>query len=121
MTIEQIEGKTVKLSARSITVIGDNGKTCGIVRNVSRFEDMPARERYDFWRTALEVPQKYFGGLYGVINDSGKYDLLLVSLRPEAYGRPGYADRERAEEDYKRIESSGIKVILVAHINGLFN
>lgn len=41
MKMPEIENKTVKCSPSSITVKDENGKTRGIVRNVSRAYDLP--------------------------------------------------------------------------------
>ena len=46
MELKQIEGKRVRLSARTITVLNDAGKTAGLVRGLKRFLDLPPRESF---------------------------------------------------------------------------
>lgn len=38
--IKDCIGKNVKISRGSITIKGDNGKTCGVVRNIRRFHNI---------------------------------------------------------------------------------
>ena len=58
MTINQIENRRVKVSAHSITVKNENGKTCGIV-HADRLVDCPMRIIRDHWKTLRQA------GLWG--------------------------------------------------------
>lgn len=58
MTIHQIENRRVKISAHSITVKNENGKTCGIV-HADRLVDCPMRIIRDHWKTLRQA------GLWG--------------------------------------------------------
>lgn len=58
MTIHQIENRWVKISAHSITVKNENGKTCGIV-HADRLADCSMRVIYDHWKTLRQA------GLWG--------------------------------------------------------
>lgn len=49
MRIEEIEGRTVKIGATSITVKGDNGKTAGIVTGICKFKDLQANVQTKFF------------------------------------------------------------------------
>lgn len=49
MLIDDLAGRNVRFSAHSLTAVGDDGKTCGIVRNVSRVCDLPPRIMADIW------------------------------------------------------------------------
>lgn len=48
MNIKELQGKEIKISKNSITAKGENGKTCGIVRNVSKLMDLPPRKVFEF-------------------------------------------------------------------------
>lgn len=52
----------VKIGKTSITIKDDDGKTCGIIRNIQKFTDMPPRDQFlysksmrknGFWGTEL--------------------------------------------------------------------
>ena len=45
MNITEIAGKNVKLSKGSITVLNDNDKTCGVVRNLTKWKDIQANKQ----------------------------------------------------------------------------
>ena len=47
MKIEDIDGKHVKASANTITVKGDNGKTCGLVR-AARLDELQFNKQIQF-------------------------------------------------------------------------
>lgn len=47
MTMQQLEGKTIKISARSIT-IKEDGKTAGVIRNVCKFLDLQPRDLFEY-------------------------------------------------------------------------
>ena len=49
MLIQDISGAPVCVGKTSITVKRPDGKTCGIVRNVSRVCDLPPRIMADIW------------------------------------------------------------------------
>lgn len=49
MTMQDLEGKRVKLSARTITVKDEYDKTRGMVRAVCRFDNWSNRQRADCW------------------------------------------------------------------------
>lgn len=51
MLITDIAGASVCVGKTSITVKRPDGKTCGIVRNVSRVCDLPPRIMADIWPT----------------------------------------------------------------------
>ena len=51
MLITDIAGASVCVGKTSITVKRPDGKTCGLVRNVSRVCDLPPRIMADIWPT----------------------------------------------------------------------
>lgn len=83
MDFKDLEGRTVKISAHTITAKDERGKTCGMVRNVRSFSDVPLRVKFDFNKIIRE------SGLWGnvemsrVFVDSGR----LVWLYPAAHDK----------------------------------
>lgn len=59
MKINDINNKKVKIGVTSITVKDDNDKTCGVVRNISRFKDLSPRMAQPLWKKLREC------GLWG--------------------------------------------------------
>ena len=51
MNMKDIIGKKIKISANSITVKDDAGKTRGIVKNIRKFIDCRANLQSEIWRT----------------------------------------------------------------------
>lgn len=60
MDFKDLEGRTVKISAHTITAKDERGKTCGMVRNVRNFLDVSQLndEQFDFLRMDLFIIQK---------------------------------------------------------------
>lgn len=54
MDIIEISNKKVKVSAHSITVKNDDGKTTGIVRNIVPYKDLQTSEQMKYWRQIRE-------------------------------------------------------------------
>lgn len=50
MTMQELEGKRIKISAGTITVKDEYGKTRGMVRNIRALKRMNGRERFDLWQ-----------------------------------------------------------------------
>lgn len=102
MEIKDIENKRVKISARSITVKDENDKTCGIVRNVVRFKDLPINKQFDWFKVVKEC------GVWGHENllnrfliCDGKAYFLFNTKRDDTY-RKFYKDKEwYRHEDYQ--------------------
>ncbi len=49
MTMQDLEGKHVKLSAGTITIKDEHGKTRGMVRDVRRFGNWSNSQQFDCW------------------------------------------------------------------------
>ena len=78
MDFKDLEGRTVKISAHTITAKDERGKTCGMVRNVRSFADVPPRSKFDVFPILKKC------GLWG--NVESKYifvdDGRLIWLYP---------------------------------------
>ena len=48
MLIDDLAGRNVRLSARSLTAVTDSGKTCGVVRNAVPLRSLPPRDLFTF-------------------------------------------------------------------------
>lgn len=66
MTMQDIQGKKVKLSAHTITVKGENGKTCGMVRGVTSFTELQPNMAIKYFKTIKAA------GLWGIGGDVTK-------------------------------------------------
>ena len=47
MEIKEIVGREIKINANSITVRNEEGKTCGVVRNVTSLYNIQANKQFD--------------------------------------------------------------------------
>ena len=48
MEVKELTGKTVKVCQSSITAKDENGKTCGIIKNITVYGKAQARTKFDF-------------------------------------------------------------------------
>lgn len=55
MKIQDLENRKIKIGEASITIIGDNGKTAGIVRNVKTWATMQPRDALDIWKRIKSI------------------------------------------------------------------
>ena len=123
MKIDDINNKKVKIGLTSLTVKDDNNKTCGVVRNISRFKDLSPRVAQPLWKKLRDC------GIWGtkyidnIIVDGGEL-YYLHNLKADKFYRDIkeiLTDCEMLEDetrrfDYRqdiknRAESSGIKVV----------
>lgn len=47
MKIQEVAGRSVKVSRSTISVLGDDGKTAGMITSVDTFYNMPPREQFE--------------------------------------------------------------------------
>lgn len=118
MKIEDLKNQMVKISPRSITCKGENGKTKGIVNGVENFKNLRPN-----------IQAEYFGkiksaGLWGdgesknIYYQNGKlyylYDLKQMEMYEKYFiGKPGY---EMETENYnrkKQIAENAMKIATV--------
>ncbi len=112
MLIDDLAGRNVRLSAHSLTAVGDGGKTCGVVRNAVPLRSLPPRDLFTFasrsvreWEarnhayTRPEALRVVNGHLY-YLRDIGWED------RCRAVGDPGFtASADRMEQAAKEAEA----------------
>lgn len=114
MKMQDLVGLRVKLSAHTITVKDENGKICGMVRNLERYTDMTFRDQCErkkaisaLWgnKCGLPLDHLYFDGKQG-------YYIFHCGYVP-----PYEMDRYNAKmEVLQKAQESGIEVIRVASI-----
>ena len=115
--IKDCIGKNVKISKTSITIKDENGKTCGVVRNIISVRDMQANKQIDYYHLFRKM------GLHGKISTENclvKDDELYVFrdmrgvLFHEKHGYFSDYEREKAKEEaetFRTLRDSGIEVI----------
>lgn len=120
--IKDCIGKNVKISKCSITIKSENGKTSGVVRNISSLYDLQANKQMDYYRTLRKL------GLHGkisikdcIITDGVMYVFRNVKskLWHEKYGYISEEEKQRAEEQeetYKILRTAGIDVIECVYV-----
>lgn len=114
MDIIEIENKHIKISPNSITVKRNDGKTCGVVRNVCKFKNLQPNKQIDY-SFALKKAGVWNSGIDGlmdsvIITDNQLY--YLHNLKPiETYNKifkdvPGWeSEAEYAEKRIKIAEN----------------
>lgn len=115
--IKDCIGNKVKISKGSITIKSENGKTSGVVRNITNLYDLQANKQMEYYRTLRKL------GLHGkisikdcVIADGVMYVFRNIKskLWHEKYGYISEEEKQRVEEQeetYNAIKRAGIDVI----------
>lgn len=97
--IREIEGKEIRLSAGSITIINqETGKTAGVVRNVRRHTDLPLREQIAY-RAPRDINRTH------VVLFEGKLYYIYSTRLLEQFKK--YDGEEVYEKYRKEIERAG--------------
>ena len=103
MMITEVEGHNVKLSAHTITVKDDEGKTRGLVRSASRYQDLPMNRQIDFWKTVKRS---------GLLSSGGKFMRAVFVDGKNLYWLCNNSD----EELIQTAQAAGVTVIKVKRI-----
>ena len=115
--IKDCIGKNVKISKGSITIKTEDGKTCGVVRNIVSLYDMQANKQMDYYKKIKQT------GLHGkisikdcIIADDTMYVFRnsKSKLWHEKSGFISEEEKQRAEETetiYDTLKMAGIDVI----------
>lgn len=115
--IKDCIGKNVKISKGSITIKAEDGKTCGVVRNIVSLYDLQANRQMDYYKKIKQV------GLHGkisikdcIIADGIMYVMRNIKskLWHDEHGYFSEEERQKAEETetiYNALKTAGIKVI----------
>ena len=115
--IKDCVGKKVKISKGSITIKSENGKTSGVIKNITSLYDLQANKQMDYYKTIRKL------GLHGkisikdcIIADGTMYVFRNIKskLWHEKYGFISEEEKQNAEETesiYNAIRTAGIDVI----------
>ena len=115
--IKDCINKKVKISKGSITIKNDEGKTCGVVRNIVSLYDLQANKQMDYYRKIRNM------GLHGkisirdcIISDGTMYIFRNIKskLFHEKYGYITDFEKQKAEEQerlYNQAKENGTEVI----------
>lgn len=122
MDFKDLEGRTVKISAHTITAKDERGKTCGMVRNVRNFSDVPPRVKFDL-HTVLRSSGLWSSDyMNAVFVDAGRLVWLYPAARDKFYNDYVKGNESLFESDaahYKKrreIEKQAIAAgVLVVH------
>lgn len=71
MKMQDLEGKRVKISAGTITAKGESGKTCGMVRGIRKYQDMPKAKQFELF------PIVRGSGIWGNTNNPEMIDHVI--------------------------------------------
>ena len=109
-------GKDVKISKNSITIKSENGKTAGVVRNITSLYDLQANKQIYYY----QILKKVGAGKISIRECIIKDDVLYVfrNLHSKIFHmKYGYSDEKEKEKEaemesiYKKLRESGIEVI----------
>lgn len=115
--IKDCIGKKVKISKNSITIKSNDGKTCGVVRNIISLYDLQANKQMEYYQKLRKL------GLHGkisikecIIANGTMYVFRNIKskLWHEKYGYISEEEKQRAEEQettYNALRTAGIDVI----------
>lgn len=115
--VKDCMNKKVKISKGSITIKNDEGKTCGVVRNIVSLYNLQPNRQMDYYRKLRSV------GLYGkisikdcIVSDGTMYIFRNINskLYHEKYGYFDDREKQKAEEQesyYNMAKENGIEVI----------
>ena len=120
--IKDCIGKNVKISKGSITIKSEDGKTSGVVRNITSLYDLQANKQMEYYQKIRKL------GLHGkisikdcIISDDTMYVFRNIKskLWHEKYGFISEEEKQRSEETeiiYNTIRTAGIDVIECIYI-----
>ena len=120
--IKDCIGKNVKISKCSITIKSEDGKTSGVVRNITSLYDLQANKQMEYYRILRKI------GLHGkisikdcIIADSAMYVFRNIKskLFHEKYVFISEEEKQKAEEQesiYNALKTAGIDVIECVYV-----
>ena len=121
--IKDCIGKKVKISKGSITIKSEDGKTIGVVRNVTSLYDLQANKQIEYHAKMkkLDVRWKDISIKNIIIKDNEMYVFRNIKskLWYEKYGFISEEEKQKAEEMetiYNAIRTAGIDVIECVYV-----
>lgn len=107
MKITELENKHVKIGKTSITVKNpETGKTCGVVRNIWKFKDLPPNRQIDYFGAISRagVWGSRIDGIIDCVIISDNQLCYLHNLNPIEFYNKYISNREEFESDRKGYE-----------------
>lgn len=89
MKIAEIANRKIKISPHSITVKNDDGKTCGVVRDVRPYDELRTAEQMEYHKKFCE---------FGIFNHSEFVKCFVL-----CDGEPYFLHNLRPLETYERL------------------
>lgn len=120
--IKDCIGKKVKISKGSITIKSEDGKTSGVVKNITSLYDLQANKQMEYYQKIRKL------GLHGkisikdcIIADSTMYVFRNIKskLWHEEHGYFTEEEKQKAEEMetiYNAIRTAGIDVVECVYV-----
>ena len=120
--IKDCIGNKVKISKGSITIKSENGKTSGVVRNITSLYDLQANRQMEYYKKIRNL------GLHGkisikdcIIADGTMYVFRNIKskLWHEKYGFISEEEKQKVEEQetiYNALKTAGIDVIECVYV-----
>ena len=91
MKIQDLENRKIKIGKTSITVIDDNGKTAGIVRNIKAWATMQPRDTFDIWKRIKPIFAAGKGDRL-VLDGNGLYYVYNTRFENMVKKNPDFSD-----------------------------
>ena len=120
--IKDCIGKNVRINKGSITIKSDDGKTSGVVRNITSLYDLQANKQMEYYQKLRKI------GLHGkisikdcIITDGTMYVFRNIKskLWHEKNGFISDEEKQKAEETetiYNALKTAGIDVIECVYV-----
>lgn len=109
MKIEEAKNKIVKMSANSLTVKDENGKTAGVITRATRFNNLPFREQVNF--SGAVRASGFWGKTSSLIACNNKL-YYLYNLRRLKYAD----DTETAELESEKEQAAKYFEVIPCHL-----
>ena len=115
--IKECIGKHIRISRGSITIKGEDGKTCGVVRDTTSLYDLQPNRQIGYFKKLRALdPDRRIPLRECIIKDDSMYVFRNIKSRifHERYGY--FSEKEKAnaaalEKIYSTLEAGGIAVI----------
>lgn len=122
MNIEDVKNRYIKISPRSITVKNENGKTCGVVRDIRLFKDVRPYIQMQYFQALRKAGIwgcKFRNLMQSVIISDGKC-YYMHNLTPiENYKRIFESESSKFFETEKEHYKQLLNIAEEAKVNGI--
>lgn len=115
--MKDCQGKLVKICKSSITIKDENGKTCGVVRDITRFSDVQPNKQFEIGSCLRKMGvAKWVDMSACVMKGTNFYFLRNVKSKLFHEKHGFFSDEEKQRYDktneaYEKITAAGLEVI----------